>query len=98
MEIHGRDPIVPIRLESPPELADLAPALEIIIGIPALLERDDLGQIAEQQGKRPPGAHDADRHVMLVQYKDVTVQTRLTLSCYHDSRTTYHLRCRLSQG
>ena len=48
MEIHGRDPIVPIRLEIPTELADLAPALEIIVGIPTLLKRDHLGQIAEQ--------------------------------------------------
>ena len=31
IEIHCRDPIVPVRLEIPPEMADLAPALEIII-------------------------------------------------------------------
>jgi len=38
MEIHRRDPIVPVRLEIALELAHLAPALEIIIGISALLE------------------------------------------------------------
>ena len=66
VKVDGRDPVVPIRLEIPTELADLAPALEIIVGIPTLLERDHLGQIAEQQRKRPLGAHDANGHIMLV--------------------------------
>ncbi len=49
MEMYRRDPIVSVRLEITPQLAYLAPALEIIIGISALLERDDLGKVAEQQ-------------------------------------------------
>ena len=93
VEIHRRDPVMPIRLEVPPELADLTPALKIVCGILALLERDNLGEVAEQQGKRPPGAHDADRHVMLIQHKDVAVQTRLILSCYHGSQITCCICC-----
>ena len=38
MKIHSRYPIVSIRLEITPELANIAPALEIIIGISTLLE------------------------------------------------------------
>jgi len=38
MEIHSRYPIVSIRLEITPELAHLAPAIEIVIGISPLLE------------------------------------------------------------
>jgi hypothetical protein len=83
IKIHGRDPIVPVRLESPPELAHLAPAMEIVVGISTLLERDDLGKVAKQQGKRTPGADYANRHIMLVEYKDVTVQTRLVFSSNH---------------
>jgi hypothetical protein len=74
---------VSIRLESTPELAYLAPAMEIIVGISALLERDDLGKLAAQQRKRPPGSYYTDSHIMLVQHKDVTVQTRLIFSSNH---------------
>ena len=38
MKIHSRDPIVSIRLEITPELAHLAPTLEIVVGISTLLE------------------------------------------------------------
>jgi len=38
MKIHGRYPIVPIRLEITPELTYLAPALEIVVGISTLFE------------------------------------------------------------
>ena len=79
VEIHGRNPVVPVRLEIPPELADFAPALKIVVGISALLERDHLGQIAEQQRERPLGADNTNGHIMLVQDKDVTVQRRLIL-------------------
>lgn len=86
-----------VRLEMAPELADLAPALEIIVGVFALFERDDLSEVPEQQGKGTPGPHDANRHIVLVEHKDVAVQTRLTLSCNHGSHITSEiLRC-LSQ-
>ena len=38
VEMYGRDPIVSIRLEITPELAHLAPALEIVVGISTLFE------------------------------------------------------------
>ncbi len=89
MEIYRRDPIVSIRLETAPELAYIAPALEIIVGISTLLKRDYLGKVAEQQGKSPPGADYADRHIMPVQHKDVTVQTGLILNSTHSSYCVY---------
>jgi len=85
MEIHRRYPIVPIRLEITPELAYLAPALEIVVGISTLFERDDLGKVAEKQGKCSPGADYADRHIMLIKHKDITVQARLIFSSKHSS-------------
>jgi len=83
IKIHGRDPVVPVRLESPPELTYLAPAMEIVIGISPLLERDDLREVAKQQGKCTPGTDYANRHVMLVENKDATIQTRLIFSSNH---------------
>jgi len=88
MEIHRRDPIVSIRLEMTPELAHLAPALEIVVGISALLERDDLGKLAEEQRKGSSGPHDANSHIMLVQHKDITAQSGLTFSSSH---SLYHI-------
>lgn len=38
VEMYGRNPIVSIRLESTPELAYFAPALEIVVGISTLFE------------------------------------------------------------
>ena len=38
VKVNRRDPVMPIRLEITPELTDLAPALEIVVGIPALFE------------------------------------------------------------
>ena len=97
MEIHRRYPILPIRLEITPELAHFAPAIEIVIGISTLLERDDLGEVAEKQGKRPSGADYADRHIMLVQHQDVTVQTRLIFSGNHSSYTVRRTYSRITR-
>ena len=83
IKIDSRDPIVAVRLEISPELAYLAPALEIIIRVLTLLERDDLGEVAEQQGKRTLCTDYAYRHIMLVENKDATVQTRLIFSSNH---------------
>ena len=80
MEMYRRDPVVAVRFELTPQLADLAPAIEIVIGIPALLERYDLGEIAKQKRKRPPDADDADRHIMPVEHQNVTVQTGFVFS------------------
>jgi len=49
IEVDGGNPVVAIRLELPAELAHLAPALEIIIGVSAFLERDHLGKLAKQK-------------------------------------------------
>jgi hypothetical protein len=88
---------VPVRLESAPELADLAPVVEIVIGISALLERNNLGEIAEQQGKGTPDADYADRHVVPVEHKNVTVQTGLRFLRYHGSYFMHHIHCNVSE-
>ena len=97
MEIYRRDPVVPVRLEIAPELADLAPAIEIVIGISALLERNDLGEISEQQGEGPSDADYVDRHIMPVEHKNVTVQAGLMLLRYHGFYFLCHLHYSVSQ-
>ncbi|GAI87138.1 unnamed protein product, partial [marine sediment metagenome] len=74
-----------VRLEITPELAHLTPALEVIVGISALLKRDDLGKVAKQQRKCPFGTHYADSHIMLVQDKHITVQPGFELVSNHIS-------------
>lgn len=83
IKIDCRNPIVSVRLEITPELAHLTPALEIIIRVSTLLERDDLSEVAKQQGKRPLGADNAYRHIILVKNKDATIKTGLIFSSNH---------------
>jgi len=79
IKIHSGYPIVSTRLEIASELTDLAPAMEIITGITAFFKRDDLGEIATEQRKGPPGSDYPYSHIMLIQHKDITIQTRLIL-------------------
>ncbi|GAH75472.1 unnamed protein product, partial [marine sediment metagenome] len=44
---YGGYPVVSIRLEITPELAYVAPALEVVVGISVILERDDLCKVAK---------------------------------------------------
>lgn len=83
VKIHSRNPVVAIRLELPAELAYLAPALEIVVGISAFLERDDLGKLATQKGEGASGADDADGHIVLVKDKHIAVQSGLMLASKH---------------
>ena len=73
-----------IGLEISFELAYLAPALEIIVGIRALLDRNDLSKLAKQQGKGPPGSYYADGHIMLVQHENITVKPGFMLRNNHN--------------
>ncbi len=84
MEIHGRDPVVSVRLEISFDLAYFAPALEIIVGILALLDGNDLGKLAEQQRKRPSGSYYADGHIMLVQHENITIKAGFMLRNNHN--------------
>ena len=94
IKVHGGDPVVAIGLELPAELAYLAPALEIIVGISAFLKRNHLGKLAKQQRKRTPGPHDADGHIMLVEHKHITVQSRLIMRGNHNTVfSCRHLSC-----
>ena len=74
VEIHGGNPVAAIRLEIALEFADLAPGVEIVVGVSALLEGDDLGKLATEQGKGPSCADNADSHIVLVQDKNATIQ------------------------
>ena len=46
IKIHRRYPVVPVRLELAAKLADLAPALKIIVGIAAIFQADYFGKLA----------------------------------------------------
>ncbi len=83
IKINRPDPFVPVRLKIASELAHLAPAMEIVIRISALLQRDHFGKIPEQQRKRPLDPYYPYSHVMLVQYKNITVQTGMIFSSNH---------------
>jgi len=74
VEIYGRDPVAAVRLEVALEFAYIAPTLEIVVGVCALLERDDLGKLSKEQRERPFGADYADSHIVLVQDKNIAVQ------------------------
>jgi len=82
---------VSIRLELTPELAYLAPALEIVVGISALLERDNLGKLAKEQRKGPPGPYNTDGHIMLVKDKNIAIQTGFELASNHS--VVYRIVC-----
>lgn len=77
-----------VRLEIPFELAYLAPALEIVIGIPALLDRNDLSKFAKEQRKRPSGSYYADGHIVLVQDENITVEPGFVLRNNHNRQVS----------
>jgi hypothetical protein len=83
---------VTIRLEISSELADLAPALEIVVRISVRFERDNLGKVAEEQRKCPPGSHNADSHIVFIQHKDVTVQAGFVACGNHSFRSLNYSR------
>ena len=77
IQVHRRDPIVGVRLELVPGLADVNPALEVVVGIGLFLERDDFGKFAAKEGKSSSRTDYTDGHVVLVQDKHTAVKTRL---------------------
>ncbi|MHC4497671.1 MAG: hypothetical protein ACYS21_01000 [Planctomycetota bacterium] len=87
VKIDGRYPIVPVRFEMTPELTYFAPALKVVVGVSAFLERHHLGQVPKKQRERPSGTHYSDGHVMLIQHKDITVQAGSMLGGNHNSKS-----------
>jgi hypothetical protein len=85
VEIYGGNPVAAIRLEIAFEFADLAPGLEIVVGVCALLEGDYLGKLAKEQRKRASCADNADGHIVLVQDKNITIQARFIFRGNHKS-------------
>lgn len=86
VEIHSGYPVVSVRLEVAPELAYLAPVLEIVGHICVLLERDHLGELAKQQRKCSPGTDYTDGHIMFVQHKDITVKSGFEFTGNHNQQ------------
>lgn len=84
VKIHGRYPIVTVRLEISPELADFTPAFEIVIWIPAFFERDYFGELTKEQRECSFCSHDTNGHVMFVQNKDITAQSEIAVCGDHD--------------
>jgi len=74
IEVYGGNPVASLRLEIAFEFADLAPGAEGVIGVGTLFKRNDLCKLAKEQGKGTPYADNADRHIVLVQDKNVTIQ------------------------
>jgi hypothetical protein len=70
-------------LELAPELTDLTPTGEIVVGVGALLQGNNLRQVAAEQRKGSLGPDDTDSHVVLVEHQDVAVQTGLTVTANH---------------
>lgn len=68
VKVHRGNPVVGVGLELVAGLADLDPALEIVVRVGVLLDGNHLGQIAAQKGKRPPNADNTDGHVVLVEH------------------------------
>lgn len=86
VEIDRRDPVVAVGLETAFEFADLAPALEVVVGVSAFLTGNHFGQLPAEQRKCPPGVDDANRHIVLVEDKHVTVKTGFELCGQHSRR------------
>ena len=80
IELDGGNPVMTVRLKPTPELADLAPARKVVVGIGTSLERNHLRQIATQQGKSALGADDTDRHIVLVEHKHTAIQARMAFA------------------
>ncbi len=98
MKIDGRYPIMPIRLETALELAYIAPALEIVVGIIALLDIDHLCEPAKQQRECPSGTDYTDGHIMPVQDKDITVQAGFRFSDNHNQQLSNQLPASAGPG
>ncbi len=79
VEIYGGNPVAAIRLEIAFEFADLAPGVEIVVGVSALLVRDDLGKLAKEQGKCPSCTDNADSHIVLVQDKNAAIEAGFSI-------------------
>jgi hypothetical protein len=64
---------VSIRLETPLELSYLAPSLEIIIRVPAVVVGYDVRNTFSKEAKGTSGAYDPNGHIVLVKHQDITV-------------------------
>jgi hypothetical protein len=83
VEVDGADPIVGFGLEGAGSLADLYPTVEIVVGVAAVLEADDLGEFAGKERKRAPHGNDTEGHIVLVEDKYAALKSGLLIFRYH---------------
>jgi hypothetical protein len=55
------------------ELGKLAPALEIVVAVLVILDRDNLSTTSIEKSHRSPNVDDANRHVESVQNQNATI-------------------------
>jgi len=84
MEINGRYPIVPVRVEASLEFAYFAPTLKIIVREGALFGCDDFGHFFTEQGKSSFCPYDSDGHIVFIKDKHAAIQARLWISGNHN--------------
>ncbi len=73
-KLDGADELVVGILELSARLGDFAPALEVERSVAAVVERDDFGEILEEQAERAAHRDDVDGHEELVEHEDTGVE------------------------
>ena len=71
---HGANPVVGVRLVALGQVRQVAPLREVVGGVAALVDVDDLGQFAAQQAEGPLHVDDADGEVVPVENKNAGTQ------------------------
>jgi len=64
---------VTVRLETPLELAYLAPALEVIIRVLAIVIGYNVRNTFGKKAEGAPGTYDPNGHIVLIKHQDITV-------------------------
>ena len=68
-----------------PVFADLAPGVEVVGGVLAIFQADDLGQVLAQEAERPAHRDDVDGHEELVENQDAGIQRRSRARIHKES-------------
>ena len=90
-KIHRADPVLVLlgTFDARLPQADLAPALEVIRNVRAVLDVDDLGQVLEQQTESPPHRHDLNGHIQPVQDQHTRLHRRARPRCHQPTSSAF---------